>query len=108
MQSSGGTGQTWGSDGAGDMDCTKGTVTGARRGGLGKAFQSRSGLDVDLEVWRWCCRGKGCRTAFQKGQGRRGSGVKGQRSRVGGTLSVSGEAEGSRLGQGGGRPRAGG
>ena len=65
-------------------------------------------------TWIWRCGGSGgrrkrCRTAFQeKGQGRGGSGVKVQRSRVGGTLSVRGKAEGSRLGQGGGRPRAGG
>lgn len=53
MQSSAGTGQTWGSDGAGDMDCHEGNHD--RRltwGDLGKAFQSRNGLDVDLEMRR--------------------------------------------------------
>lgn len=54
-------------------------------------------------TWVWRCGGGGGqrkrdRTAFQeKGQGRGGSGVKVQKSRVGGTLSVRGEAEGSRL-----------
>lgn len=45
--------------GLGTWTVMKETITGARVGGLGKAFQSRSGLDVDLEVRRWCWPKKG-------------------------------------------------